>query len=371
MASPSVLEIEALLAPIPGDNPAGEPLPFEVRKDLDESRKEVKPESYPEDDPRRPELKRADWPRILRIGQEALTEKSKDLLVAARLTEALVKEHGFPGCRDGLQLLRRLLDDCWDRLNPVIEDGDLEVRAAPLNWLDDPDRGARFPSTLRSVPIVSANGQGYSWQYWRYAQENRPQAQIADFDKAADAAPREQCQAVMDDLDACVAELDQLTELLTAKLEGAAPALSEVRQALQDCRTLTGQILQRKGPPPEPEPAPGEEAPAGGEGEAAAEDGLDGQAGDGAAEQPAAAPRARRLATREDVYEQLREAAKRLQQIEPHSPVPFLILKAVEFGNLSFPQLMRALIRDDGVITEMNRELGIKEEQPAETPPEE
>src|SRR5262249_38809069 len=182
-------------------------------------------------------------------------------------------------CRDGLQLLRRLLDDCWDRLNPVIEDGDLEVRAAPLNWLDDPDRGARFPSTLRSVPLVSANGQSFSWQYWRYAHENRPQAQIAEFDKAADATPREQCQAVMDDLDACVAELDQLTELLTAKLEEAAPALSEVRQALQDCRTLTGQILQRKGPPPEPEPGPGEEAPAG-EGEAGGGGGAGGEAGD-------------------------------------------------------------------------------------------
>src|SRR5262249_17516582 len=120
MASPPILEIEALLAPIPGDNPAGEPVPFDFRKELDEARKEVNPESYPEDAPRRPELKRADWPEILRLGQEILTEKSKDLMTAARLTEALVKLHGFPGCRDGLQLLRRLLDDCWDRLNPVI-----------------------------------------------------------------------------------------------------------------------------------------------------------------------------------------------------------------------------------------------------------
>jgi len=59
------------------------------------------------------------------------------------------------------------------------------------------------------------------------------------------------------------------------------------------------------------------------------------------------------------------EAADLLEQLEPHSPVPFLIRKAVEFGSLPFPQLMRALIRDDKIIGEMNRELGIKEPPPA------
>ncbi len=81
------------------------------------------------------------WP------EETLTETSKDLLVAARLTEGLTKEHGFGGLRDGLRLMRRLVTECWDRLNPAIEsEDDLEVRAAPFYWLDEADRGARFPN---------------------------------------------------------------------------------------------------------------------------------------------------------------------------------------------------------------------------------
>ncbi len=49
-----------------------------------------------------------------------------------------------------------------------------------------------------------------------------------------------------------------------------------------------------------------------------------------------------------------------LQRLEPHSPIPYLINRAVELGALSFPDLMRQLIRDSDVLMTMNRELGIK-----------
>jgi type VI secretion system protein ImpA len=50
-----------------------------------------------------------------------------------------------------------------------------------------------------------------------------------------------------------------------------------------------------------------------------------------------------------------------LQRLEPHSPIPYLINRAVELGALPFPDLMIALIRDAEVLAGMNRELGIKE----------
>jgi hypothetical protein len=43
-----------------------------------------------------------------------------------------------------------------------------------------------------------------------------------------------------------------------------------------------------------------------------------------------------------------------------------LICRAVELGALPFPQLMQALIRDDSVLNELNREMGIKTESPGE-----
>src|SRR5581483_11469050 len=96
------LDFDALLTPIPGENPAGQPLPFAVRQDLEMGRREVDDPDLPPED-----QKKADWRLVARVAQEALQNTTKDLLVAARLTEALVKLGGFAGARDGLRLLRR------------------------------------------------------------------------------------------------------------------------------------------------------------------------------------------------------------------------------------------------------------------------
>src|SRR5689334_12363235 len=103
MASEPLLNVEELLEPIPGDNPAGETVGFTVKTELEEARKEIDPDDYDANDPTRPtEVKRADWAGIVRRAQKVLREESKDLLVAARLTEAMVKQHGFAALPDCL-----------------------------------------------------------------------------------------------------------------------------------------------------------------------------------------------------------------------------------------------------------------------------
>ena len=70
--------------------------------------------------------------------------------------------------------------------------------------------------------------------------------------------------------------------------------------------------------------------------------GEGGVAADGAAAGGGAAFVGRQIASRAQVYQQLAAAAAVLQRLEPHSPIPYLINRAVELGALSFPELMRA-----------------------------
>src|SRR5262249_4833041 len=157
--------------------------------EMEEARKEIDPADFDADDPLRPtEAKKADWKGIARLATKTLTESSKDLLVAARLTEALTKVHGFAGLADGLQLMRGLMDECWDRLHPSIEDGDLDVRAGPFNWLDEDGRGARFPYTLRTVPLFQGDGAWYSLSDWKNIQEKKGNVQRIEFEAAMNAA---------------------------------------------------------------------------------------------------------------------------------------------------------------------------------------
>jgi type VI secretion system protein ImpA len=358
MASPPILDFETLLAPLPGANPTGEPLPFPVRKKLDDARKEIDPNQFAANDPRRPEAAQpADWPGIEQLAKDTLAKTSKDLLVAARLTEALVKQYGFAGLRDGLRLLRRLTQDCWDRIHPVIQDGDLEARAGPFEWLDDDLKGARFPYTLRTAPLTKVGDeQKFGWQQWKDAQGAKGPVTAQAFDQAVTATPRDYCQNVVEDIAASAEELNLLSQALSSKMGETAPGLAQLRKALLDCQELSQQILKRKGPAPAPAPTP------------AAKPDASAAAAPPAASAAAPAPRP---LTRDDVLARLADASALLLQLEPQSPVAYLMQRAVRLARLPLPDLMKVLIRDPNILSQLDRDLDLGLEKPdaAKAPP--
>jgi type VI secretion system protein ImpA len=345
MPSAPLLEFAALLNAIPGDDPAGSSLPFQIRQKLEEGRKEgAVDENDPGAMPKKPE-----WKEVTRVAQEALTNTSKDLLVAARLTEALVKQHGFAGLRDGLHLMRELVAQAWDRLYPPIEDNDVEVRASPFNWLDDPDRGARFPNSVRQIPLVFGEKGPLGWLEWRRMMDGKGDLSQEDFAKAVESTKPETCQIIADDAAQCLEELSALTEDLSKKMGSLAPGMTALRQAVQEALTLEKQVVDRKraSAPVADEAAPAPDA--------------DGAAAEGAPTTPRAPGGP--PASRADAYRQLANAANVLQRLEPHSPIPYLIQRAVQLGSLPFPQLIKELVRDANILRELNRELGIKDEE--------
>ena len=348
MPTPPILDFDALAAPIPGENPAGASVPFAVTEQLEEMRKEIDPDSFSKDDPTRPEAKKADWRGTIALTQETLRSTSKDLLITARLTEALVKTHGFAGLRDGLHLFRLLAEQGWDRLLPAIEEeDDLEIRAARFNWLDDKDRGARFPGTLRMVPLMDPDGQQLGWQHWKDSQGGKSKITAADIERAIQVTSLEKCQLIVEDMEESWKELSGLAQVLSQKMatpsRNYAPGLVGIREAIGDCRTLAQQIFQKKGGGKKPA------APQAGAAE------PEGEESSGTSAQP-------RMETRAEIYARVAEAAAKLQQIEPHSPIPYLLNRAVDLGTMPFPDLMKSLILNADVLKLMNRELGIKDQ---------
>jgi type VI secretion system protein ImpA len=333
MPSPSLLDFDSLLAPIPGDDPAGEDLPFDVRQKLDEYRQEI-------DNPDQPEAsKKPDWAGVVRLAQDTLTKTSKHLRPAARLTEALVKLHGFAGLRDGVRVMRRLIEDCWDRMRPTLtEPDDLERRAADLHWLDDAERAARFPYTVRFVPVFGVTPELSLFDMQR-ARDGQGSMSWDDFQKVIRESRLSSFQTFTEDLEETLAEMDLLGKAMSAKMQSAAPAMVGLRGAVGECYTLMKQINTQYNPV----------AAAAQGGQEAAESG---QSSDGVSGQ---------IRSREQAYRQLAAAAATLRQLEPHSPIPYLVDRCISLGSLPFPELMRELVRDSGVLEELNRLMGIKE----------
>src|SRR6266702_3148206 len=147
---------EDILAPIPGDNPCGIDLRYDNTLLIYDKIKEARRQDDNLDQGAwKSEQKTANFPLVVKLAQDALATVSKDLQLTAWLTEALLQTERFGGLRQGLELCHALLAEYWDTVYPQIEDGDRELRAAPLASME---RVLDVP--LRSTPITNA---GYSW----------------------------------------------------------------------------------------------------------------------------------------------------------------------------------------------------------------
>lgn len=99
----TTIDMEAILQPIPGENPAGEDLRYApVYEEIREARRSEDPLAM--GDWQR-ELKTADWSRVVTLATEALSTKTKDLQIAAWLCEALVMTGGFGDLSRGFSSL--------------------------------------------------------------------------------------------------------------------------------------------------------------------------------------------------------------------------------------------------------------------------
>jgi type VI secretion system protein ImpA len=95
------------------------------------------------------QVKRADYPMAASVSREALQQRSKDLWLAAWLGLASVHVEGFGALPAAIGLLTHLQQEFWLSLYPEIDDGDLSLRAAPLQWALN-----RFASQLRNFPMT-------------------------------------------------------------------------------------------------------------------------------------------------------------------------------------------------------------------------
>ena len=127
---------EDILSPIPGENPCGIDLRYDTKLLIFDKIKEA---CRQDDDLAQGdwqyERKTANFPLVVKLAQDTLATVSKDLQLAAYLSEALLQTERFGGLRQGLDLTYRLLTEFWDTVYPVIEDGDRELRARPLFWI--------------------------------------------------------------------------------------------------------------------------------------------------------------------------------------------------------------------------------------------
>jgi type VI secretion system protein ImpA len=325
---------EGLLNPIPGDNPSGKTLRYDpVYDKIREARREE--DVLPQGDWSR-EVKKADFPLVIKLATEALSTKSKDLQLAAWLTEAAMFRDHVAGLREGLDLLRGFMEVFWDTLYPEIDDGDLEFRAGPLGWV-----GSKLDVAVRRLPLTKSK-----LDYFKYQESRRVgyEADAVSEDKAAarataiaekkctaeefDEAVRATGDAYYEKLAAnLVAALESLLSLETLsdeKFGREAPSYANLRTALEELQDLVKQYHK----PAEEVTEETAEVPA--------EEAVDESAAPTAPGAPAAKKRSvtAEPADRDDAMQRLTVVAHFLRHENPLNPISYLLLRAMRWGEL-------------------------------------
>ena len=117
----SSINVEALLAELSAEEPCGPALNYDPAYLELENVIKGKPEQVmgdnviPAEDP--------DWKDVRTRCQE-LAAKTKDLRIILYLTVAATKLEGLPGLRDGLALMKGVLERYWDKVHPQMDPSD-------------------------------------------------------------------------------------------------------------------------------------------------------------------------------------------------------------------------------------------------------
>jgi len=96
-----------------------------------------------------------------------LWQRSKDLRIGVSLTIALLKTEGIPGLRDGLSLLRGLLERYWEGLYPQLDPDDNDDPLERINIMQSLSPATvseqdpmKFRQRLAEVPLCNSNQMG-------------------------------------------------------------------------------------------------------------------------------------------------------------------------------------------------------------------
>lgn len=365
-SAPEVIEVEALLEPIPGENPSGESLQYEGLHD--EIREARRADEDLDQGEWKTDLKEADWGRVVDLATDALRGRTKDLQVAAWLAEALVLTQGFAGARDALKLARGLHERYWDTLYPEIDEGDMEARANAMAWLD-----RQVELAVKRVPITK--GPGYTWldfdasrpfdiadpdplgpdgnarlaELKLKAQEEK-KLSGEEFRKAKAQSPRAFYEQLFETVGECWAEYQALDRVMDEKFGRQTPGLGHLQKGLVDVKATLEKIVKEKRIL---EPDPVEAGPEGAE---AAAGGVEGAAVGGVMVMGAVGP----IRSRQDAVQRLQEVAEFFRKTEPHSPVPYLVDRAVGWTQMTLESLLEELVKDSGVMERVRDTLGIR-----------
>ena len=340
-----MIPVDELLQPVSAEQPCGEDFTYHPSLQELDTLVQGKPETQVGEVIS--EAEEPDWKAVME-SSVGILKQSKHLRVGVTLCLAGLKMEGFSGFRDGLGVLRGLVETYWNDVYPKLDPDDnndptermniLNNLSAPIGTFGDP---YRFLERLRAAPLCSSAQMGRVTLNDILDAEDPAKQAEAPAEEGAPAKPRRmgasQISAAFRDSDpgaikenyAAVGQIMETVAGINTFLTGTVGAVNgasfgDLTKALKKIEgSLAAQIPGEGGASAASDEQPGEAAGAGA-----------GGGGNG------------EIRSREDVVFALGQICDFYERAEPSSPVPLLLKRAQRLARMNFMEIMNDLTPD-------------------------
>ena len=305
-----------------------------------------------------------DWLSIVDLAQIILQQQSKDLNVSAWLVEALIRIDGFEGLRVGLELILELVTRYWPTLYPMPDEEGLQSRLSPMIGLFGAESEGTLLGQINSVPLIKTNN--LSVAFWQYQQSvananvtdpekikrnkshgvislNEIKAELPVLGTSNLIKTRTSVENCLDILNKLFLKMDELTgrqDLIS---------LSYVKSSLQSCLEIINSFIQ------EIQPAQIKES--------------SNKQANAVNVECASNSDSTQISSKQHACDLLDAIALYFENNEPHSPVPYLLRRAVRWSNLSLPELLGEIMPNEQSLHHSYRLIGCEPTANADSNP--
>ncbi len=347
MASPGIIDIDKLLESISDDQPVGTDIRnntkpdsiYQQIKQVRNAARAVERENiYTTDN----DDAKQHWKKISTLASEILTKHSKDLEISCWFIEANVRLYGFPGLRDSFKLTKALIEQYWETIYPLPDEDGMLTRVAPLAGLNGEGSEGVLISPIRDVSITDSNTTK-PFALWQYQQaldiqkitdpnsrtENTAKLgySMADIEKSVNSSSETFYVNLRDDINDCIKQYRLISKLLDKLCDkNVSPPSSNIITVLEQCLATINHLAKHKFPIAAIDPTSTEQS--------AMEPATLQQGGD-------------TITSREAAFKQLHTISEFFLKTEPHSPISYIVAKAIKWGNMPLNELIGELIPDD------------------------
>ncbi len=367
-----VTNIDTLIAPIDGSHHGvGEDLIFDPRIDAIVAARQ-------EDDPLLAqgnwvtELKVADWDFVKNQCAELLSHTSKDMKLALWYVDALSHTDHLAGISQGLSLLQTLNDDYWLTMYPPLdgEEESMDIRAGLLSWFVK-----ALTDDIKQLSLADTKVENYDYNYYLTARDHDKQRQqnpdsetsnqltLSDYNHAIKNSNETWQKALMSNLNKVTEQWQALTDQLNDLMGMDAPVFAPVTDLLMALKQHLHPLL--------PEYADTTNS--------ISQEGVADTVNSTDDHESTKSNGNKSLASTKNVtltdfnpsnrdhQSNRRQALKLLAQIqeyfatnEPHSPVTFLLGRAIDWADMPLDQWLAHIIKNEDQLSMISDMVGIQ-----------